>query len=135
MMNTNLSGEYNLYPASTALKTGVPMQTLSRYLSCAKSITGKRLAVCAILAVFSVLSMPAAFADHGHGQGGREGGREHEGGHGDHGRGHGGYRGGYGYGGGYGYNYAQPVYVPPPVYVVPQQSPGINLIVPLNLRF
>jgi len=32
------------------------------------------------------------------------------------------------------YNYAQPVYVPPPVYYEPQQSPGINLFFPLDLR-
>jgi len=52
-------------------------------------------------------------------------------------------RGGYGNGYGYGgyqpaypqpYGYAQPVYVPPPVYYVPQQSPGINLVFPLNFR-
>ena len=111
------------------------MKSLMQQSISAKPIAGKYLAVCAILAALSVWSIPAAYAEHGHGQGGREGGRGHEGGHGDHDRGHGGYRGGYGYGGGYGYNYAQPVYVPPPVYVVPQQSPGINLIVPLNLRF
>jgi hypothetical protein len=53
-----------------------------------------------------------------------------------------GYRNGYGYDG-YGryqqgypqpYGYAQPVYVPPSVYYLPQQSPGINLIFPLNIR-
>jgi uncharacterized membrane protein len=133
MMNTDLSMVDRLCPASTTLKTGVPMKTLIQHQNSSNPITGKRLAVCAILAALSVWSMPAAFAEHGHGQGGREGGRGHEGWHGDHDRGHGGYRGGYGYGGGYGY--AQPVYVPPPVYVVPQQSPGINLVVPLNLRF
>lgn len=115
------------------------MKTLTHYPSCAKPMTGKRLAVCAILAALSVWSMPAAFAEHDHGQGGREGGRGHEGGRGDHDRGHGGYRGGYGYRGSYGYGggygYAQPVYVPPPVYAVPQQSPGVNLVVPLNFRF
>jgi hypothetical protein len=26
------------------------------------------------------------------------------------------------------------VFVPPPVYYAPQQSPGINLFLPLNLR-
>jgi hypothetical protein len=26
----------------------------------------------------------------------------------------------------------QPVYVPPPVYYVPQQPPGISLVFPLN---
>lgn len=32
------------------------------------------------------------------------------------------------------YYYAKPVYVPPPVYYQPWQSPGINLIFPLDLR-
>ena len=54
------------------------------------------------------------------------------------------YGNGYGgYGGGYNgyqqpmqqpYGYAQPVYVPPPVQYMPPQSPGINLVVPLNFR-
>lgn len=32
------------------------------------------------------------------------------------------------------YFYSQPVYLPPPVYVEPQQSPGISLFLPLNFR-
>ena len=32
------------------------------------------------------------------------------------------------------YNYAQPVYIPPPVYYEPRQSPGINLFFPLDFR-
>ena len=32
------------------------------------------------------------------------------------------------------YYYAQPVYVPPPVYDPQWQTPGINLIFPLDLR-
>lgn len=32
------------------------------------------------------------------------------------------------------YGYAQPVYAPPPVYVQPYQSPGINLILPIHIR-
>lgn len=32
------------------------------------------------------------------------------------------------------YYYARPVYVPPPVYYQPWQSPGINLVFPLDLR-
>lgn len=32
------------------------------------------------------------------------------------------------------YYYAQPVYVPPPVYYPQWQTPGINLIFPLDLR-
>lgn len=32
------------------------------------------------------------------------------------------------------YFYSQPVYVPPPVYYAPRQSPGITLFFPLDLR-
>ena len=32
------------------------------------------------------------------------------------------------------YLYSQPVYVPPPVYYAPRQSPGISLFFPLDLR-
>jgi hypothetical protein len=32
------------------------------------------------------------------------------------------------------YGYARPVYVPPPVYSQPRQSPGISLFLPFNLR-
>lgn len=32
------------------------------------------------------------------------------------------------------YYYARPVYAPPPVYYPPQQSPGISLFLPLDLR-
>ncbi len=35
---------------------------------------------------------------------------------------------------GYWQPYAQPVYVPPPVYYQPRQSPGISLFLPLDLR-
>ena len=34
----------------------------------------------------------------------------------------------------YNYDYGQPVYVPPPVYYEPQQSPGINLFFPFDRR-
>jgi len=129
MMKTGLSVADSQYQASTTLKREVSMKTLRHYPSFAKPITGKRLAICAILAALSFWSMPAAFADRDHGHDGRRSGEGRGGWHG----GHRGYRGGYGYGGGYGY--AQPVYVPPPVYAVPQQSPGVNLVVPLNLRF
>ena len=33
------------------------------------------------------------------------------------------------------YDYSQPVYAPPPVYYEPQQSPGISLFFPLDIRF
>jgi hypothetical protein len=32
------------------------------------------------------------------------------------------------------WRYQQPVYAPPPVYVVPSASPGINLVLPLEIR-
>lgn len=32
------------------------------------------------------------------------------------------------------YVYAQPVYIPPPMYYEPRQSPGISLFFPLDLR-
>ncbi len=32
------------------------------------------------------------------------------------------------------YRYAQPVYVPPPVYYEPRQSPGITLFFPFDRR-
>lgn len=35
---------------------------------------------------------------------------------------------------GYYYGYSQPVYVPPPVYYPPEQSPGINLIFPVRIH-
>ena len=85
--------------------------------------------------VISVLSISSALADHGNGHGwGNRGGGDygHQEGRGEHnGYGHGGYRPRYQYP----YNYAQPVYVPPPVYYPPQQSPGISLFFPLNPRW
>ena len=91
-----------------------------------------------------VLSLSPALADRdgGYGGGYRDGG--YRGGDRDHQEWHGnrgdydnrGYRPGYG---GYRpvypqpYGYAQPVRVPPPVYYPPQPSPGITLVLPLNL--
>jgi hypothetical protein len=76
----------------------------------------------------SALSISPAFADRG--WGGRGDHQEWRGGYGGR------YQQPYGYGGRYPqpYGYAQPVYVPPPVYYPRQQSPGINLFLPLNLR-
>jgi len=96
-----------------------------------KSIAGKMTLVFACVVAVWALSASSAYAEHGEGHG--RGGDRHE----EHGRG--GWRGGHdryrgGYGGGYGYGYAQPVYVPPPVYMPPVQSPGISLILPLNFR-
>ena len=117
---------------------------------------GKHFALGLLLAsILGLAPVTAVFADrddfgwregggfHGEGREGFRGGdrddwRRRE----RYGNGYGGYVGGYGgYGGGYqepvapqGYGYAQPVYVPPPVQYLPPQSPGINLVVPLNFR-
>ena len=84
----------------------------------------KKTIALSIVATISLLSIPPAFAEHGHEHGG------------------GGWRGHHewrGYGGGYGYpqpyyGYSQPVYAPPTVYYPPQPSPGISVILPLNFR-
>jgi hypothetical protein len=79
--------------------------------------------------LISGLSISPAFADRDHDRG-----HDARGGH-DHGR-----RGDRdwhdrGWHGDVGvYGYAQPVYVPPPVYVQPYQSPGISLILPIHIR-
>jgi len=76
------------------------------------------------------LSISPAFAakDNGHSQGARNANQGQRDRHV--------VRGGYGHRPEYRrpYNYAQPVYVPPPVYYEPQQSPGISLFFPLDLR-
>ena len=83
----------------------------------------------AFAAAISGLAITPALADNDNGHGrGKHGQREW---HGD--------RDGYGYDG-YRpeyrrpYSYAQPVYVPPPVYYEPRQSPGISFFFPLDLR-
>jgi hypothetical protein len=91
--------------------------------------TGRRkiVAALAVASLMSGMCVTPAFADPGHDQGHRQGRDEHRGGHdrhddrGRHDR-------------GYPYAYAQPVYVPPTVYVAPQESPGISLFLPLNFR-
>jgi len=96
------------------------------------SSTGSKVVVGLVFAsVIGVLSISPALADHdnGHGRGNRGGNHGHQEWRGDH-DGYRGYRPGYQQP----YNYAQPVYVPPPVYYTPQQSPGISLFLPLNLR-
>jgi len=101
---------------------------------------GSKIAMAlAFASAISILPISSAFADDDGGHG--RGGDQHEGyGRGDR-EGYG-YRPGYQQPYGYGYRpgyqqpygYAQPVYVPPPVYYPPQQSPGINLFLPLDLR-
>ncbi len=76
----------------------------------------------------SVSTSTLAFADRDYGQGRFNRGGEH------YQQWRGGYGNNYGYGGGYRPIYRQPVYVPPPVYFPPSQSPGINLFLPFNLH-
>jgi len=111
--------------------------------------TGKKIALGLMLAsTLSLAPIAAVHADRDD-RGGRDGGGYRGG---DHDGWRGGdrddwrrrerYGNGYGgYGGGYqqpvypqGYGYAQPVYVPPPVQYMPPQSPGVNLVAPLNFR-
>ena len=113
------------------------------------STGGKVVIALTFASAISVLSISTAFADHdnGHGRwnqqnnhGGNQGWRgDHDGNR---------YRPEYRQPSGYGnqqsynyrhlqpnyYNYAQPVYVPPPIYYAPRQSPGVSLFFPLNIR-
>jgi hypothetical protein len=76
----------------------------------------------------SVSTSSPAFADRDNGHGRfNQGGERHQ-------EWRGGYGNNYGYGRGYRPIYRQPVYVPPPVYFPPSQSPGINLFLPFNLH-
>ena len=104
-----------------------------------RSAGSKVVIAITLMTALSLLSMASAFADRNNGHGGRGGNRhsqhgerewrgDNDGGYGNHWQ-----RYGYGYRQPY-YNYAQPVYIPPPVYYGPMQSPGINLVFPLNLR-
>ncbi|ESS73044.1 hypothetical protein MGMO_37c00050 [Methyloglobulus morosus KoM1] len=107
------------------------------------STYSKVLIVLAVASAISVLSISSALADHGNGHGRGNRHNNHGGNQGWRGD-HDGYRYQPGYrqqpyGYGYGnrqpyYNYAQPVYVPPPVYYGPMQSPGVSLFFPLNIR-
>jgi hypothetical protein len=105
------------------------LQTGNFKLNCSKVMM-----TIAIASVTSSLFITPVFAERGdgHDRGDRRGN------HGQHGP-----RGGHvgpGYRPGYWqeyrqpYVYAQPVYVPPPVYYEPRQSPGITLFFPLDLR-
>jgi len=122
------------------------METLLLKTRLFKSAGSKFVIGFIIASTLSLVPISSAFADrddwgdHGGGfrGGDRDGWRE-----GDHDRWEhrGGYGNGYGNYGGYPqpaysqpYGYAQPVYVPPPVQYMPPQSPGINLVLPLNFR-
>ncbi len=71
----------------------------------------------------ALMAATGAFADPGHDR--QEHGRD------DHGRGHDSRRG---HSRPPEIRYAQPVYVPAPEYYEPQQSPGISLFLPFDLR-
>lgn len=101
-------------------------------------LLGNKVVVTLVFALaICSLSIAPTFADHDddHGHGNKYG---HNKWHNDHDNYGNRYGNGYGYQQPYvyqqTYRYAQPVYVPPPVYYAPQQSPGVNLFIPLNLR-
>jgi hypothetical protein len=125
------------------------MKSLIRQEKCFMSIYSKVLIVFTITSIISVLSISSALAEHGNGHGrgnqhNKHGGNQRWRGDHDGNR----YRPEYRQPSGYGnqqyysyrnrqpnyYNYAQPVYVPPPVYYGPRQSPGVSLFFPLNIR-
>ena len=106
------------------------MKTFLQQLSVFILMGSKSVIFITLISVMSVSFVPSALADHDHDE--YHGERRH----GDHeyrGRRSEGYDD-YGYRYQQPYSYSQPVYVPPPVYYPPQPSPGISLILPLNLR-
>jgi len=95
---------------------------------------GRRaLMTVALASLIGALSISPAFADHDYYDYGRDRGQRHGHHHNDWRGDRDGY---YGYQPEYRrpYVYSQPVYVPPPAYYAPQQSPGISLFFPLDLR-
>jgi len=101
--------------------------------------TGRKVAMAlAIATLIGGASISPAFAQRGNEYGRGAPGGDH-GQHAWHGNRHG-YQSGYqpeyrpGYRPGPYYQYAEPIYVPPPVYYEPRQSPGISLFFPLDLR-
>ena len=106
------------------------MKTLIQKAKLLRQIGNKVRVVMALILVsaIGVLSMSSAFADRDddhHGRGDHDGYRyQRE------------YQQPYGYQRGYQqpYAYVQPVFVPPPVYYVPQQPLGISLVFPLNFN-
>ena len=110
------------------------MKMLIQKTEYVRSINSKVFMALIFASAISVLSISSALADRDD----EHGGRGHYHGHGyqreyqqPYGYGN---RQPYGYPQGYQqpYAYMQPVYVPPPVYYVPQQPPGISLVFPLN---
>ena len=102
------------------------MKTLIQKAKLLRQIGNKVVMALILVSAISVLSISSAFAD-------RDG--EHHGHHHGHGYQRE-YQQLYGYPQGYQqpYAYVQPVFVPPPVYYVPQQPPGISLVFPLNFN-
>ena len=89
-----------------------------------RSINSKVFMALIFASAISVLSISSALADRDD----EHGGRGHHHGH-EYQRE---YQQPYGYGNRQPYASVQPVYIPPPVYYVPQQPPGISLVFPLN---
>jgi len=107
----------------------------TRIESAARSSTASRIAFFLFSAAMltAIVSASGAFADPGRGQQDRD----HEQRRGDDHRGddrRGGRQHRPVYHRGPDIRYAQPVYVPAPEYYPPQQSPGISLFLPLDLR-
>ena len=105
-------------------KGKLTMKTSIQKIRYFKFIRSKVVIGLILASAISLSSLSPALADHGNGHGwdNRGGNRGHQQWRGDR-DGYGGYRPIYRQS----YSYAQPVYVPPPVYYPPQQSPGISL--------
>jgi len=99
-----------------------------------RSTGSKAVLTLAFAALLSGLSIAPVFADNDRGHGMQQNRKDNEHRKLERRDGREGY--GYGYRPVYRqpYSYAQPVYVPPPVYYEPQQSPGISLFFPLDFR-
>jgi hypothetical protein len=125
------------------------MKTLIQKVRYVSQTDSKQVIIFIFALLIIALSIVSAFADddNGHNWGNRGNSYGHQEWRGDRDRhewrgDHEGYENGYGYENrGYSpryqqpyYNYAQPIYIPPPVYYAPQQSPGISLFFPLNIR-
>jgi hypothetical protein len=111
------------------------MKTLIQKTKYFRSIRSKVVMALILVPTISTLSLSSALADRDgehHGRGDYDGYRYQRGYQQPYGYGYGN-RQPYGYPQGYPqpYAYVQPAYVPPPVYYVPQQPPGISLVFPL----
>ena len=114
------------------------MKTLIQKAKLLRLIGNKVVMALTLVSAIGVLSMSSAFADRDddhHGRGDHDGYRYQREYQQPYGYGYGS-RQPYGYPQGYQqpYAYTQPVFVPPPVYYVPQQPLGISLVFPLNFN-